>query len=379
MKLSEFLDEHVEQILVEWEAFARTLGPAADSMSGLALRDHARPILEAVAADISSPQSRREQHAKSEGLAPEAAQLSAASIHGTLRHESDFSVVQLGAEFRALRATVLRLWLPKIGSMSDGMVDEMVRFNEAIDQALAESLATFSARSDSTRDMFLAILGHDLRAPLASMSLAGELLAHPKVDLGQVPAVASRITRGATLMSRMVEDLIEYARMQLGSRMPIDPRQVDLGEACTRAVEDAGAAYPGGRFDVTVQEALGGRFDGVRLHQLLINLLMNAAQHGAKGQPVTIDARAEDGAVVVRVVNQGPPIPREAQGSIFKPLVQLPADDERDAPLRTSLGLGLYIAREIAVAHGGDISLESGGERGTIFTVRLPTGGPEQA
>ena len=372
MNLSRYINEHMEDILVEWEAFARKLEPAADGMSDLALRDHAKQILEAIAADIRTPQTGQQQHEKSEGLAPQEAKDSAASIHGALRHDSDFSVVQLCAEFRALRATVLRRWLPQVQSISADATDEMVRFNEAIDQALAESLATFSARSESTRDLFLAVLGHDLRVPLASMAAAGELLKHPGTGLEAMKDVGTRVSRGAALMSRMVEDLVEYTRTQLGSRMPVSLQELDVGEACTRAVADASAAFPRSRFEIDVKGKLRGCFDEVRLHQLLTNLLTNAAQYGSEEEPVTIASQAEADDIVVRVMNHGAPIPETSWRSIFEPLVQLQADHENGARPKTSLGLGLFVAREIAIAHGGDISVDSTMARGTTFTVRLP-------
>ena len=103
----------MEAILAEWDAFARTLGPAAQEMSALALRDHAKPILMAIAEDMAQPETPREQLEKSQGRqAMEAG--SAAGKHGTLRHVSGFSLLQLTAEYRALRASVLRLWLPKV-------------------------------------------------------------------------------------------------------------------------------------------------------------------------------------------------------------------------------------------------------------------------
>ena len=215
MKLYDFIGEHMEAILEEWEAFARTLDPAANNMSVVALRDHARQILQAIALDINTTQNSEQQFEKSQGMADDDHhndEQSAASIHGALRQASHFSLLQLSAEFRALRATVLRLWLPQVRAMSAGRVDEMVRFNEAIDQALAESIVTYSARADQTRDLFLAILGHDLRAPLSTMSLAGQLLLRPDTPPEKVLQIAARVKRGAHLMVSMVDDLLGYTR-----------------------------------------------------------------------------------------------------------------------------------------------------------------------
>lgn len=372
MKLTSFITDHMDEILVEWEAFARTLEPAARDMSALALRDHAKGILRAIALDIATRQNPEEQLQKSQGLAPDdPGSASAASIHGAMRHDSNFSLVQLSGEFRALRATVLRLWLPLVNGMSAATIGEMVRFNEAIDQALAESVVTYSARADHTRELFLAVLGHDLRAPLSTLSMAGQLLISEQTPAEQVAPIGVRVERAARTMSSMVEDLIGYTRTQLGGGMPTLLRATDLRDVCAQAVEDAGATHPGIEFHVELTGDLCGEFDAVRLHQLLTNLLINAAQYGGRTAPVVLCARSDGQVVTLEVTNRGKVILPESLQSIFRPLVQLPAEDEDERP-RTSLGLGLFIAREIAHAHGGTIEVSSTEERGTTFTVKLP-------
>ena len=372
MRLDLFIKERMEDILCEWEAFAKTLAPEGGNMSNLALRDHAKQILTAIALDMETAQNPQEQIDKSQGLAPDSEHgQSAASIHGALRHASDFSLLQLSAEFRALRATVLRLWLPQVQNMSEAAADQMVRFNEAIDQALAESVVTYTARADHVRELFLAILGHDLRAPLSSMASAGELLTHARFDVAQAPDVGKRVKRGARLMSSMVEDLIGYTRTQLGAGMPTVKHHADIKDICQAAIEDAGATHPETAFELETEGHLTGEFDSVRLHQLFTNLLVNAAQYGGNVAPVRMVARASLDHIMVDVVNHGPVIPADSLESIFSPLLQLPGVAE-DARPRTSLGLGLFVAREIALAHGGGISAGSTAEHGTVFTVSLP-------
>jgi signal transduction histidine kinase len=301
---------------------------------------------------------------------------SAASIHGALRQASDFSLLQLSSEFRALRATVLRLWLRQVREMSDDTAQEMIRFNEAIDQALAESIVTYSARAEHMRDLFLAILGHDLRAPLFTMALAGELLKRPDLSREEIHENGVRIRRSSRLMKSMVADLLGYTSTRLGGRMPIVLKEADLKPICEAALEDAGATHPESVFELETSGGLGGEFDGVRLHQLLVNLLVNAAQYGAKDSPVLLEARGEPDEVVLKVTNYGPAIPEDSLQAIFRPLVQLPAENEEDTRPRTSLGLGLFIAREIAVAHGGELAVKSDEVDGTTFTVRLPRSAP---
>jgi len=372
MKLSLFISDHLEEIHAEWVSFAQTLRPAAGKMTVLALQDHAKAILQAIALDIETQQNPSEQYAKSRGHAPEPEAESAASVHGTLRQTSDFSLIQLGAEFRALRATVLRLWLLRIPQMSPERAFEMIRFNEAIDQALAESIVTYSAHADQSRELFLAILGHDLRAPLSSMSLVGALLVRPETAHAQMAVLGARVERSARLMTQMVNDLLGFTRTQMGSKMPTEPGMTDVGSICKNALEDSRSVSPTTEFELTTQGNLSGLFDNVRLHQLFTNLLVNAAQYGAKGRPVAIDARRNGAEIVVQVHNHGAVIPEDSWRSIFKPLIQLPQAGKDDQRLKTSLGLGLFVAREIALAHSGSIEVTSDVDKGTVFTVRLP-------
>ena len=374
MKLFQFINQHIEDIIGEWETFANTLGPAADAMSQLALRDHAKGILEAIALDIATRQNPVEQLEKSQGLAADEQEdlKSAASIHGALRQASDFSLPQLSAEYRALRATVLRLWLPTVDYMSQSTIQEMVRFNEAIDQALAESIVTYSARADHTRELFLAILGHDLRAPLSTMSMAGQLLGRDEIGHEQVAVIGERVRRSALLMNNMVADLLGFTRTQLGVGMPIKRQASDVEKICRAAVEDASATHPGVQFVLDIRGDLKGSFDAIRLHQLLTNLLVNAAQYGTAERPVTLGSSTTAQELEIKVTNFGSVIPEEALQVIFKPLVQLSGPDVEDNRPRTSLGLGLFVAHEIAQGHGGALTVTSDEIAGTVFTLTLP-------
>ncbi|HAT31815.1 MAG TPA: two-component sensor histidine kinase [Janthinobacterium sp.] len=375
MKLHDFIDQHMETILVEWDAFARTLAPAEQHLSAPALRDHAREILQAIALDIRTRQNPRQQYEKSLGQAPDADPVdSAAAVHGALRQASSFSLTQLCAEFRALRATVLRLWLPHVSAMSGTAIEQMVRFNEAIDQALAESIATYTASAERSRELFLAILGHDLRAPLSTMSLVGQLLQHPGLEADKIATLAARIRRGAHLMNSMVDDLLGYTHSQLAGGMPMSLQHADIGQVCQAAMEDATSLHPDSRFQLSRDGDLSGDFDGVRLHQLCTNLFANAAQYGDKACPIDIAALGDADAITVRVNNRGPVIPADSLHAIFQALVQLDTADDGEAGNRprTSLGLGLFVAREIALAHGGTLGATSSEAEGTTFTLRLP-------
>jgi CRP-like cAMP-binding protein len=162
LPLSGFIERNLDEIVAHWEAFARTLLPAAATMSAVALRDHARPILQAIAQHIDA------------GPAQLSDEATAATAHGALRHTSGFNLLQLASEYRALRASVISLWRSHLSKEHHEALDDLARFNESVDQALAESIASYADEVGRSRDTFLAILGHDLRSPLAAAISADE-------------------------------------------------------------------------------------------------------------------------------------------------------------------------------------------------------------
>ena len=374
MRLSQFITENLEAILVEWEAFAASLNAGAQPMTPLALRDHASQILLAIAADIESDQSELEQVYKSKGFVPIAeATRTAAMTHGALRYLSGFDLRQLAAEFRALRASVLRLWL-KRGAKDETAFYQMTRFNESIDQALAESIDNYSNEVARSRDTFLAILGHDLRSPLSAIANSSLYLSSPGLLPSGAPLDAvRRISLGALRMSGMIRDLLEYTRTRLGRAIPISLEAVSMEAICRVAYDEVRAAHPERSFHLQTSGNLEGRFDSERLQQVLSNLLNNAVQRGARSQPIVLSADGEQDKITVQVKNYGRPIPADQLQVIFNPLVQIPSAlvDEDSTP-SNSLGLGLYIAHEIVAMHGGTIAAESSDEGGTVFSARLP-------
>ena len=366
--MASFIIEHMEEILGEWEAFASTQSPAADTMDVTALRDHAKQMLEAIARDIETSQTGEEQDLKSRGLAANQDAHSAAAVHGALRQHGGFDLGQLVAEFRALRASVLRIWLAKEGFGDAATAYEVARFNEAIDQALAESVATYSTELARSRDTFLAILGHDLRTPLGAMWGAVEILAKSTKPAAQAAAYAAA-NRSLGSMGTMIRDLLDYTRTRLGKGIPIAPDTANLERVCEASVQEMSLAHPGASFALTAEGDTTGAFDRERMHQVVSNLLGNAVQHAEPGSQVVLRAGIEDEMLWFGVTNRGPLIAPERLHSIFDPLVQLvPGEDAR----ASNMGLGLFIAREIVRAHGGKIEASSSAEEGTTFAVKLP-------
>ncbi|MGZ5038939.1 MAG: ATP-binding protein [Usitatibacter sp.] len=372
-----FITQHLDEIVGEWEAFARTMTPAAATMDSPALRDHAKQMLEAIVADIGTAQSDSEQALKSKGLGPTRAFETAAAAHGVLRQHVGFDLGQLVAEFRALRASVLRIWVRKEKYTDPESAYELARFNEAIDQALAESVETYSEELTKSRDTFLGILGHDLRSPLSAISGALHILAK-STDEGVRTKMLATGTRSVAAMSAMIRDLLEYTRSRLGKGIPVVPAAQNLELVCKVAINEVSLAYPQTSFRFEASGPLDGTFDLERIHQVISNLLNNAVQHGRPNIPVSLIAEGSDDILAFRVNNDGSPISPGHLESIFDPLVQIPTQGE-EAHRTTNLGLGLFIAREIVLAHGGTIEATSSAQDGTTFSVVLPRNAADRA
>lgn len=370
MRLGDFIVENMSGIIDNWEAFAATQLPAAASMTSLALRDHAQQILEAVAKDLSTPQTDAAQAEKSMGRASVSvdAPETAAQTHAILRARSDFNINQLAAEYRALRASVLRLWSSEHEPQKADLED-IVRFNEAIDQALAESIDFFSAQVEQARNLLLGTIGHDLRNPLQAIQLTSDFLS--ALNAGEdVSRAAARLINSGARMQALLDDLVVFNRTNLGLGFKIVPVDVNLAELVENELEQFRAAHPNRQFDLEVAGDTWGHWDPQRLHQLLGNLLSNAIKHGASDAPVRVVVMGEEAYVRFEVRNLGPAIDKAVLQRIFDPLTSGGESGKKYADAH-SLGLGMFIAREITLAHSGDIEAESEGTE-TVFTVRLP-------
>lgn len=373
MTLARFVNENLDSILAEWEAFALTLQPEAETVTALALRNHAKAILQAMARDMENTQTETQQSDKSKGWGPVLdGKETAAATHGALRHLVGFDLRQLAAEYRALRASVLKLWREHLSAQEDQVLTEMTRFNEAVDQALSESVSRYSDELGRSRNTFLAILGHDLRSPLTVIAMSAYRLATPgKVDPAELKVVA-RIRQSVLSMNLMIRDLLEYTRTRLGKGIPVQPVLYDVGLACEAAHDEVQAGHPDCEIDLELVGDLRAEIDPARFAQVLSNLLNNAVQYGARNRPITLLARGELETVELQVTNFGTVIPAEMLQTIFNPLVQVHDDGSSSKALSTSIGLGLFIADDIVRAHGGTLTVSSSEGSGTIFLIRLP-------
>lgn len=368
MRLAEFIISDSAAILAEWDEFASSALPAAASMNRIQLRDHAAQLLVTIAEDLRTYQSSSDQEKKAKGLAPENDD-SAANTHGLLRAQEGFDVNQMASEYRALRASVLRMWTAKLSAPAATDIQDMLRFNEAIDQALAESLGTFSSELERSRNLLLGMLGHDMRNPLSVILVTAvhltKLTSQPEVS-----SAAKRLILSGARMRALLNDLVDFSRTRLGIGVNVRRSETDLAVVFREQIELLRTANPEKTIELDVCGDSTGLWDANRMHQVLGNLVTNAIKHGAD-EPVWVTLDGQDDEVRFSVCNKGNLIAPEFLHDIFRPLRR---GAQQGALLDTAdegMGLGLYITKEIVAAHAGEVSVHSNDSE-TCFRVRLP-------
>ena len=373
-RLGTFIRENTAQIVDEWASFAGTSVPAGEGMSMLTLEDHVGEILSFIADDLESPQSRLEQLQKSQGDGPKnggSVRRSAAEVHAELRLNEGFDIDQMVSEYRALRACVVKLWGDRRLDLDRSDFDDLVRFNEAIDQAVAESLRHYTTMLDRSRHLFLGILGHDLRSPIGAALMSADRLTGSGTLDDKQAALAHGIKDAALRAIRTLDDLLDLTRVQSGSGLPIFRDKMDIGLLGRQLVDEMRAAQPQRAITLDLTGYMEGEWDILRMGQVLSNLLGNAIAHGFKDTAIEVAIAGSEQDVVLSVRNQGLPIPQDNMRMIFDALSR--GDDDRQEPAgSTHLGLGLYITQKIVLAHGGSIDVTSSEQDGTRFIVSIP-------
>lgn len=372
MRLGDFILANLEPILADWEEFARSLAPGS-AMDVIALRDHAEDILRVTARDMVSSQSAEQQADKSKGYGgggSESARLDHASYeHAIARLGSGFNLIEVVSEYRALRASVLRLWGRSVRSADVNDLQDLTRFNESMDQSLAEAVKSYTERVEQSRELFLATLGHDLRNPLNAIVVSSGLLSRSGQLDEEHTQIAAQMSGFAKVMTGMIDDLLDFTRTRLGGGMPVSAQRTDLQNLCRDVLGEFRAAHPNRPLHFESSGDTIGEWDAARLRQVVSNLVANAIQYGAEATGVEVVARGEEANVFVSVKNHGCPISSSALPTIFDPFVRTSEGTTRH---RRGVGLGLYIARQIVLAHGGTITVASDQSTGTVFNVCLP-------
>lgn len=217
--------------------------------------------------------------------------------------------------------------------------------------------------ANRAKDLYLGVLGHDLRNPLGAILMSARMmLMQSSLSLEDRRSVA-RIARNGERMAALIRDILDYTRGQATGGLPIAPRAVHMGEVCTAMIEEVALLHPERRITLDASGDLRGAWDRERVEQVISNLLTNALTHGVGDLRVV--AHGNDDHVAISVHNQGAPIPPEQLPHLFEPF-------RRGANSRVGLGLGLYIVSEIMRAHCGTVRVESAADTGTTFLTCWP-------
>ncbi|WP_460357938.1 MULTISPECIES: sensor histidine kinase [unclassified Pseudomonas] len=231
---------------------------ALPPMDSKGLRDHSEHILRAVVEDMQRPQSERQQIAKSLGHGPDTEGDSPAQPHAMTRFVAGFSMDQMMSEYRALRSRVLRLWLAQQRVDDEHDVQDIIRFNEAIDQALVVSIARYGEAVESTRKTVFGVLGHDLRSPLGAVLMASDMLRKNANMTDRDRRLAEQINASISRANHMVGYLLDLARSNLGAGIPVNPEDTDLSIVCASVIEELRTAFPQAKMVSNVSERVRG-------------------------------------------------------------------------------------------------------------------------
>ncbi len=371
MRLAEFLHTHAEDILRAWDEFAATVPHEGPPLDRTELRDHAAEILRAVVRDLDQPQSAAQQDRKSRGEGDREAGETPAKTHADDRVAHGFSIDAMMTEYRALRASVVRLWTESGLIEYDALnMAQLTGFNEAIDQAIAESITRYAEVMNQTSNIFIGILGHDIRNPLGTIAMSVEYL----VRSGQInEKSAAPIKNSVARIGGLIEQVVDFTRAQVQGVMPVERKHGNLADQLDKVLQETHVRHPDRKLLKEGSGNFEGDWDEGRMGQLLSNLLGNAISYGARNEPITLKMWAGTEDVSFSVNNRGAPIPPDDLARVFEPLVRgslANAGAERREP--SGLGLGLYICQEIVKAHDGKLTVTSTEQEGTTFTVCMP-------
>jgi signal transduction histidine kinase/ActR/RegA family two-component response regulator len=397
VRLADFILANLEPILVDWESFARSIWPKGAHADPAELRDEAGDILRLTAVDMQSSQTAVQRADKSrgrgiqEGDGNDLTQMS--SSHGRGRVVSGFELWAVVAEYRALRASVLRLWRESepVPDLHD--LDDLTRFNESIDQSLTHAVRSYAKQvehhreallaaeqaarkeaeaANAAKDLFLATLSHEMRTPLNAIVGWLNILRHEDVATKHFADGLKVIERNTIAQAQLIDDLLDVSRIVSGKlRVDVQPCEladvVNAGLNATRTAADARGIRLRVRLDPAANAAV---CDRVRIQQVVWNLVSNAIKFTPKGGQVDVTLSREASSFQIQVTDTGQGISAELLPYVFDRFRQADSSMRRRFP---GLGLGLSIVKYIVEAHGGTVDATSAGEgKGSTFTVRLP-------
>jgi len=373
MRLAAFMKASRQDILIQWDQFAASLSGGSD-MNRTELRDHAEQVLLAIADDLDMTDDEAEESRKHRlHMAPNTTRTvrTAFERHATERLHGGFSLTEMVSEYRALRVSVLQLWGETLTELKRSEFDDTTRFNEAIDQAIAEAVLRYDTDISESRWMFLGTLAYDLRNPLSAIGTWAQFMMQAKALEAPYLKAAAGINASSSRLEHIVANLVDFARIQLKAGIKPENVPIDFGAICQQAVATLHASNPTCEIRFTSNGDLQGVGDGGRINRAYANLIENVLEYCSPDKPVSVSIDARGDTIITRIHVPGIMIPPAKIPTIFEVIRHEEAGKARDAS-EPRLELGLYISHEIVIAHDGDIGVTSNEEEGTTFTVEIP-------
>jgi signal transduction histidine kinase len=242
---------------------------------------------------------------------------------------------------------------------------ELFRYRELLRRKLQEEERRERERFEQE---LVAMVSHDLGSPLSVISLGASRLQHSETDPDTKRRIVARIGAAAARAIRLTQDLLTFTEARHGNRIPMHPQYGDLHRLVHDTVESLRLEHGSQRIVFEREGSATGDFDADRISQVLTNLVSNAIRYGAQGEPVRVRSLGNEDALILEVVNSGPPIPEGERARLFEPL-QRGSGSHR---LARGFGLGLFIVEQLVSAHHGKVEVDSDETRGTTFRVILP-------
>lgn len=219
------------------------------------------------------------------------------------------------------------------------------------------------------RERFVSALSHDLRTPLAVVTMCALILKRKNEDADTIMEMADRISTSVARADRMIHDLLDASRIKAGLGLPLSVRECNLNECVKYVIKDLEELY-GARFKIeSPAEEIQGFWDDMGIHRILENLVSNAVKYGTPYSTITIKLSSFDDTVEIQVKNEGAPITEGEQLNIFNHYSRTKSAENNGL---TGWGIGLALVKGITEAHNGSVSVRSTQEDGTIFTVNMP-------
>jgi signal transduction histidine kinase len=364
--LASFIQQEADTILLRWAAVTYAHTNESGKTANLRFRPEAEALLDAIARYVGDGQM---QHPR---LLCEAVSLNVlAERYATRLLTSGMTEVELVLSLQGLRKILLQLWAESLSDNSVQVLEQVMRLNQAFDNALSAAIEQYSSIKDRCHGLFLKTLAHDLRNPLGGLEMTAQMMQQNIPEAANsIPKIASNISRSVDSAVKIACDIYDVGNMQQGLGMAVNPAELDITALCRNLIAELKARYPDHVVQFEAAVPIIGLFDESRISQAFCNLIRYASRHAVKSKPVTVTLQGSAESLAFSVRYFSDVKAADDFEAMFAPMQRYAAHVlSKKGPI-SELGIDLYIAHEIIVAHNGELKAKA--EAGwTTFEAQL--------